>query len=148
MKIGARRPAPRRRAGRAPRAASVCRPPSVSTPRAPPLVPPLEMLLPHVRARPKAPGTPLDAVLRRVCAVRRPPSIPHAVDPPRRQPLRPNSDHPSSLGELLVESHRLPGREHHQLAGIRPATPPPTVEGPNCTSLILCRGLGDKFHLL
>jgi hypothetical protein len=77
---------------------------------------------------------------------RQPP--PAAVDPPRRQPPHPNSDHPSTLGEPTVTPHRLPGRERGRLAGIRPAPPPPTAEGINCTSLIFCRGLGDKFHLL
>jgi hypothetical protein len=61
---------------------------------------------------------------------RQPP--PAAVDPPSRQPLRPNSDHSSTLGELLVEPSRLPGRERRRLAGIGRSRDAPHGQGPNC----------------
>jgi hypothetical protein len=42
------------------------------------------------------------------------------VDPPRPAALRPNSTHPSTLGEPLAEPSRLPGRDRRRLAGIWP----------------------------
>jgi hypothetical protein len=47
---------------------------------------------------------------------------------PRRHILRPNSGHPQALGEHTVVPRRFPGREHGQLAGIRPAPPPPMAK--------------------
>jgi hypothetical protein len=55
---------------------------------------------------------------------------PATVDPQRRQPLRPNFDHPSTLGELLVEPSRLPGRERRRLAGIGRSRAAPTAKDP------------------
>jgi hypothetical protein len=71
---------------------------------------------------------PRAAALLELAPPRQPP--PATVDPPRRQPLRPNSDHPSTVGELLVEPSRLPRRERRRLAGIGRSRAAPTAKDP------------------
>jgi hypothetical protein len=48
----------------------------------------------------------------------------------RGGPPRPNRNYLSPLGELLVEPHRLPGRERHRLAGIGRSRAAPTAKDP------------------
>jgi hypothetical protein len=79
-------------------------------------------------------------------------SLPRAPPPavaarPRRSCPRSNPGLPRALGEHVVVSHRLPGRERGRLTRIRPAPPPPMVEGPNCESKFLSRGLVAKMHV-
>jgi hypothetical protein len=78
---------------------------------------------------------------------RSPPRVspPAAAARPRRSLPRSNPGLPRALGEHVVMPYCLPGRECGRLARIRPALPPPMVEGPNCAVLILCRAPAQMF---
>jgi hypothetical protein len=62
---------------------------------------------------------------------RHPPRLPPPVPAvrPRRRPLRPNFGHHRALGEHVVESHHLPGREHRRFAGIGRSRAAPKAKG-------------------
>jgi hypothetical protein len=58
---------------------------------------------------------------------RPPPPVPTVH--PRRRPLHPNFGHHRALGEHVVESHHLPGRERRRFAGIGRNRAAPTAKG-------------------
>jgi hypothetical protein len=66
---------------------------------------------------------------------------------PRRSPGRAVQPLQLALCELEAPPEPFPDRERSRPAGIWLAPPPPMVEGPNCESQILSRGLVAKMHL-